>query len=208
MSSVRQRDRSAATASAMLRHPLRVRILEVSNERDISPVQFLREKLAPGKYTLSHISHHFSVLEKGGCLEVVQLIPRRGSVEHIYRGHARAFISDEEWANALTDAERRKITRTVLQGLIARAEGAILAETMDKRMDRHLSWLSMRVDEQAWSQLAELQAEALERAEAIMSEAAERVGSEDVESFPATFGALAFESPSSSAAAREARLSD
>jgi hypothetical protein len=191
------RDRNAATVSAMLRHPLRVRILEIANERDISPVQFLRDGLAPpGAYGLSHISHHFSELEKGGCLRVVKLIPRRGSVEHVYRGLARAFFSDEDW-EALSPAERRKVTRTMLQGLMARADSAITADTFDKRTDRHLSWLAMPLDEQGWAALTDLQAETLRRAEEIRIEAGERLAATTGESFPVTFGALAFESPPS-----------
>jgi len=195
------RDRNGATASAMLRHPLRVRILEVANDRDISPVQFLRDGLAPpGAYGLSHISHHFSELEKGGCLRVVELIPRRGSVEHVYRGLARAYFSDEDW-EALPPAERRKVTRTMLQGLMARADSAITADTFDKRTNRHLSWLAMPVDEQGWIALTELQTDTLRRAEEIRVEAGERLAATGGESFPVTFGALAFESPSSGPAA-------
>jgi hypothetical protein len=197
-STAKPKDRNAATASAMLRHPLRVRILEVANERDVSPVQFLREGLSPpGDYGLSHISHHFNELEKGGCLRVVKLIPRRGSVEHVYRGVARAFFSDDEWENKLSEADRRKVTKTVLQGLMARADGAILAGTLDKRLDRHLSWLAMPIDEQGWDELTALQAETLIRAEEIRVEAGERLASSGGESFPVTFGALAFESPPS-----------
>lgn len=190
-------DRSTATVSAMLRHPLRVRILEVANSRDISPVQFLRDGLAPpGEYGLTHISHHFSALEKGGCLRVVRLIPRRGTVEHVYRGLARAFFSDEEWER-MGPHERRRTTRTMLQGLMARADSAITADTFDKRADRHLSWIAMSLDEQGWTALAELQAETLSRAEAIRVEAGERLAATGAEGFPATFGALAFESPPS-----------
>jgi hypothetical protein len=196
-SAAKPRDRNAATVSAMLRHPLRVRILEVANERDLSPVQFLREGLAPpGAYGLSHISHHFSELEKGGCLRLVRLIPRRGSVEHVYRGLARAFFSDEDW-EALSPAERRKVTRTMLQGLMARADGAIAADTFDRRTNRHLSWVAMPVDEQGWTALTELQAETLSRAEEIRVEAGERLAATAGEGFPVTFAALAFESPSS-----------
>jgi hypothetical protein len=197
-SAAKPRDRNAATASAMLRHPLRVRILEVANERDISPVQFLRDGLSPpGDYGLSHISHHFSELEKGGCLRVIKLIPRRGSVEHVYRGVARAFFSDDEWENKFSGADRRRVTKTVLQGLMARADGAILADTLDKRLDRHLSWLAMPLDEQGWTALTELQEETLRRAEEIRVEAGERLAASGDESVPVTFGALAFESPPS-----------
>jgi len=193
----KSRDRNAATVSAMLRHPLRVRILEVANGRDISPVQFLREDLAPpGEYGLSHISHHFSELEKGGCLRVVRLIPRRGSVEHVYRGLARAYFTDEDW-DRMEPAERRKVTRTMLQGLMARADSAIGADTFDKRTDRHLSWIAMPLDEQGWKALTDLQTETLGRAEEIRVEAGERLAAEGGDSFPVTFGALAFESPPS-----------
>jgi hypothetical protein len=200
-SAAKPRDRNAATASAMLRHPLRVRILEVANGRDISPVQFLREGLAPpGAYGLSHISHHFSELEKGGCLRMVKLIPRRGSVEHVYRGLARAFFSDADW-DGMDPAQRRKVTRTMLQGLMARADSAITSDTFDKRSDRHLSWIAMPLDEQGWTALANLQAETLGRAEEIRVEAGERLAASGEESFPVTFGALAFESPPSEAPA-------
>jgi hypothetical protein len=53
-------------ASAALRHPLRVRILEVVNERDTSPSQFMVQKLAPdvevSPKSLSQLSYHFREL--------------------------------------------------------------------------------------------------------------------------------------------------
>ncbi|HEV7483570.1 MAG TPA: hypothetical protein VGO13_10775 [Solirubrobacterales bacterium] len=93
--------------------------------------------------------------------------------------------------------ERRKVTRTMLQGLMARADSAITADTFDKRTNRHLSWIAMPLDEQGWSALAELQDETLKRVEEIRVEAGERLAESGAESFPVTFGALAFESPSS-----------
>jgi DNA-binding transcriptional ArsR family regulator len=186
------------SVSAALGHPLRVRILEVLNDRDMSPVQFFRENLAPaeGNFGLSGISHHFKELRKSGCLEVVDTIPRRGSVEHVYRGVARATFTDHDWARKLTPEQRSRVTRTVLQGLMARADGAIMAETFDNRIDRHLSWIAMEMDEQGWSALTALQWETLQKAEAIREEAAERIA-DSGESFPVTFGSLSFESPPS-----------
>jgi len=96
--------------------------------------------------------------------------------------------------------ERRAISRSTLQTLIARADGALSAGTFDNRADRHLSWLSMELDEEAWSDIRALQAETLERAQEIKAAAAarnqkRRDRNEDAAAFPATFGALAFESP-------------
>lgn len=103
-------------ASAVMRHPLRVRILEVVNDRDMSPTQFMRQRLAPdvevSAKSLSLLSYHFRALEKAGCIEVVDRVPRRGATEHVYRGKARAYFTDEEW-EALSPRERCLISRTM-----------------------------------------------------------------------------------------------
>ena len=197
------------TACDALKHPLRVRILEVLCEGDISPIQFLHQGMLPpgikfedDQNAVSTISYHFKVLMRAGCIELVDTRQRRGATEHIYRSKAFAFHTDEEFA-AMSFEERKAISRSTLQTLIARADGAILAGTFDQRADRHLSWLSMELDEEGWEELRDLQAETLERAQAIKAAAiarnhdrAER-GAKQV-TFPTTFGALGFESPPTS----------
>jgi hypothetical protein len=95
--------------------------------------------------------------------------------------------------------ERRQISRSTLQMLIARTDGAIYQGTFDKRTDRHLSWVPLELDEQGWQELRDLQAETLERAQGIKAAAIarkhERDENADAPTFLATFGALAFESP-------------
>jgi hypothetical protein len=185
-------------ASEALRHPLRVRILEVVNERDISPVQFMNLGLAPSleasAKTLSSISYHFRELAKCGCVEVVEHVPRRGATEHIYRGRARAYFTDEEWA-ALTQRERCLISRTMYQGLAARTEGAILGHTFDSRPDRHLSWVAMLVDEQGWTELMSTLADTLGDVTQIRHDALERLAASGDKAVPVTIGMLGFESP-------------
>lgn len=188
------------TTCAVLRHPVRVRILEVLDEQDISPVEFYRRGLLPihppyrsQAHALSQLSYHFRTLARSRCIEVTTTNQKRGAVEHVYRGRARAFHSDEDLAE-LPFEERRGISQTTLQSLVARADSAIIAGTFDKRPDRHLSWVAMDVDEEAWAELRDLQEESLKRAEAIKAAAAERVAA-GAESVRATFGALGFESP-------------
>jgi DNA-binding transcriptional ArsR family regulator len=191
---------SNASACAVLKNPIRVRILEVLDERDMSPVQFVREGLLPHlggfkttQNALSHVAYHFRVLEKASCIEVVGRHQRRGATENVFRGIARAEHSDEEFADLSFD-ERRQISRTTFQSLVARAESAIMSGTFDSRPDRHLSWVALELDEEGWEQLRALQAETLARTEAIKAEAAERIAETGSESFRATCGALAFES--------------
>jgi hypothetical protein len=195
-----RRAQQGKTVCHALQHPIRVRILEVLCETDISPIQFIKRGMVPPgiefeseQRALSHIAYHFLTLAKADCIELVDTQQRRGATEHIYRSKARAFHTDEEWG-LMTFDQRRGITRSTLQMLVARADGAIIAGTFDKRRDRHLSWLAISLDEEGWDELRDLQAETLERAEAIRAAVAAR-GADPVETFPATFGALAFESP-------------
>src|SRR4051794_26572029 len=90
-------ERGRSTAASVLAHPLRVRILEVLNQRDMSPVEFCRDGFAPESMEVSHVAYHFRELAEYGALAVVERNPRRGSVEHVYRGLGRAYFSDLQW---------------------------------------------------------------------------------------------------------------
>jgi DNA-binding transcriptional ArsR family regulator len=192
------RDTLKLTASAALRHPMRVRILEVLNERDMSPVEFLHQGLAPksdtSQTTLSHISYHFRQLAEDGCLEVIERVPRRGATQHVYRGNGRSFFTDEDWAR-MTMAERRDISRSGYQGIAARTEGAMMADTFDSRHNRHLTWNTLDVDEQGWSELMGALLECFENVERIRRETKKRLQASGEDGFIATVGILGFESP-------------
>lgn len=186
------------TASAALRHPLRVRILEVVNEQDISPTQFMLRRLAPdieiSAKSLSAISYHFRELAKMGCIEVARTYARRGATEHVYTGKARAYFTDEEWTE-LTQRERCLISRTMYQGLAARADGAMLAYTFDSRTDRHLTWIAMEVDERGWTELMSTLAGTYGEITQIHHDARDRLAASGDKVVPVTIGMLGFESP-------------
>lgn len=192
------------TPSDVLRHPLRIRILEVLNEHDMSPIQFMNHGLGEdaevSQGALSTISYHFRELEKFGCLELVDTIPRRGAFEHVYRGSARAYFTDQEWEE-LTQKERCLISRTMYSGLAARVERAMVEHTFDSRLDRHLSWLAMELDDQGWSELMTRMASWYGEVVQIRHDAgariAEGVTKKDSEdgTIPVTFGMVGFESP-------------
>lgn len=189
------------TACAPLGHPTRVRLLEVANEREISPIQFVHSCLRPKprgaraeKRALSHVSYHFRALHRAGCVEIVDRIPRRGSLENVYRVSGGLIFSNEDFA-AMSRAERRDLTRTSLQGLVARAESAIQADTFDRRTDRHLTWNSLNLDERGWSELIWVLDSCFEAAERIRRESEARLDESGEEPVEATYGLLGFESP-------------
>ncbi len=187
-------EREKSTAAAVLAHPLRVRILALANERDLSPVEFCREGFAPGNMDVSHVAYHFRELAEYGCLTVIEENKRRGSIEHVYRGIGRAYFSDADW-NSLTHEERVRISKTVVQGLFARADEAMMADTFDSREDRHLSWFAMRLDEQGWKELSTTLAAAFGEVEQIRNDAEKRLESSGGPAIPSTCAILSFESP-------------
>jgi DNA-binding transcriptional ArsR family regulator len=193
------RKRSETICNA-LKHPVRVRILEVLNEGPRSPSQFVEEGLIPKEHylgyqkALSLASYHFRELEKEGCLEVIESIPRRGAVEHVYRGLARVFIDDAEFEE-MDPPDRRELSRISLQGMIARADRAIAEDTFDARTDRHLTWTPMQLDERGWDEAIATLAATFAEMTRIRGDAGDRIAASGSKVIPATVAMLGFESP-------------
>jgi hypothetical protein len=190
----------AETICTVLRHPLRVRILEALNEGPRSPSQFVEEGLIPKELfnsyqqALSLASYHFRELEKEGCLEVIESIPRRGAVEHVYRGLARVFVDDREFEE-MARPDRRQLSRISLQGMVARADRAIREDTFDARADRHLTWMPMQLDERGWGEAIAALAGTFAELTRIRHDARDRLAASGEAVIPATVAMLGFESP-------------
>ncbi len=192
--------RGEAIIAPALAHRLRVQILVAVNNTPMSPSQFVEAGLVPkemvGSYgqALSLASYHFSQLMKAGCLEVIETIPRRGAVEHIYAGWSQKSVS-EQVRRELPTADRAEISRLALQGLIACADSAMEAETFDRRLDRHLSWGSLTLDETGWEKLQRILAKAQNEIDALREEVKNSIESAGGSQIEATVGLLGFELP-------------
>lgn len=189
------------TACAPLRHPIRVRILEIANTREISPVAFVDEQLQPAGISfsdrpaaLSHVAYHFRELEKVGCIEVVRTVQRRGAIEHIYRGTAPVEFSSDEFA-ALSEEQRRLLSRNALQALIARADSAMQSGTFDARTNRHLIWMVIELDERGWEEFSSALDVCFQEVQRIHADSKDRLAASGEQVIPTTYGSLGFESP-------------
>jgi hypothetical protein len=198
------------TRAEMLSHPLRVRMLEVANELDVSAVSFVRDGYANALLdhldeglAVSQVAYHFRKLARAGCVEVVEHHVRRGAVENVYRGAARAYFDAQAW-ESLEPRRRREISGVILQGLMARAESAVLEGTFDARDDRWLAWTQMALDDEGWAELGELCRRMMADVERVRTAAAARLdvagegpgrGARPPRASPVTWGLLAFESP-------------
>lgn len=69
-----------AALGKALSHQLRIEILEGVGDATTSPNKFSQAHQQP----LGNVSYHFNILRELGFVELVDTIPRRGAVEHVY----------------------------------------------------------------------------------------------------------------------------
>lgn len=177
-----------------LAHPLRVQILMILNERMASPNELSKE-LEEG---LSQVSYHVKVLKDFECIEMVKTEPRRGAVEHYYRATERAYLADRDWEH-LPDSIKPGVTASVFESIIQDVVGAIEGGTFNARDDVHMSWTPGVVDEQGWSESADLLNETLAKLIDIQASSAKRLAKSGEEGIPVTAVLMNFEGLSAQA---------
>jgi DNA-binding transcriptional ArsR family regulator len=173
-----------------LAHPIRAQALTILNERVASPNEIAQE-LGEG---VGHVSYHINVLKKCECIELVDTVPRRGAVEHYYRATSRVFMSDEDWSR-LPASVRPGITATALQDIFQDASSALVAGSFDSRVDRHLAWTPMIVDEQGWEEVRDSMSGVLERVLEIQAASAERLAKAETPGIQISAVSMAYEAP-------------
>ena len=173
-----------------LGHPLRVHILGAVTQRPLSPVEVARESGEP----VSKVSYHFNVLRECECIELSEEVPKRGAVEHVYRGTKRALLTTADWKQ-LPRSVQGGATGVTLLGLFKNALSAVEAGTFDARGDRHLSWSPLTLDEPAWEQMNLVLDRTREEIVELAAEAAERLSKGDGKSINATLALAGYETP-------------
>ena len=152
-----------------LRHPLRVRVLAILEERTASPVQLAQWLDA----SLGVVSYHVRTLHRLGLIELIGETPRRGAVEHHYRAIARPEVSVTSWEKAAPMAKQALLGAT-LQQIHDYATASAAAGGFD-RADAQLTRTHVTVDEEGWRELADAVRRLAGEVERIERDAAERL---------------------------------
>jgi DNA-binding transcriptional ArsR family regulator len=124
----------------LLSHPLRHRLLGILNERAASPKELAAEVGLP----IPNVSYHVVRLLQAGAIELVGQEPRRGVVEHFYRGLEPASHSDD-------------VQRMVADLLAANGSSGF------EHRRSHRSWVHFELDERGFNEVADVLEKALER---------------------------------------------
>lgn len=139
----------AQRLSPLLGDDLRMRIVSVLNEEEMSPTQFHREKGGTSKFA---VIRRFKGLEAGGWVTEVGRKrggKRRGGTEQFYRATRPAFLSYDPCAHPsenLLGTEQWQIFECFCERVLE----AMDAGTFDARVDRYVTWTLIRLDRQGW----------------------------------------------------------
>jgi DNA-binding transcriptional ArsR family regulator len=177
-----------------LSHPMRARILVILNERVASPNE-IAETIDE---RLPNVSYHVRALLDLGCIELVDTAQRRGAIEHYYRAVVRPFFTDSDWKR-IPRSGRRAISDTLLKVIWDDVSDAAEAGTFDSRPDRYLAHSPMVVDDQGWSELADVMARTLREVEKIESQSARRLKRAEEDGVPTSVVLMQFETPAEDA---------
>jgi DNA-binding transcriptional ArsR family regulator len=172
----------------VVQHPIRVDALQILNEGEASAAQIARRI---GE-DMKKVGHHVKALADHGCIELVRVQTNRGAEEHFYVASLRPCIGDKEWGQLPAQA-RHEISALMFQAIVAEALAAFRNGKFDSRLDRHVSWQPLKLDEAGWTELMQELKESLERIETIRTRAEERLIASGEDGFPAIAAALGFE---------------
>lgn len=173
-----------------LGHSIRLDCLRILSERPASPNQLATEL----NIALSNVSHHVTVLKDLGFIELIHTQPVRGTIEHIYRATARAFIDDESWAK-LPPKAREDIPALIGASIFGGFLGALRAGTISAGDESHLSWRLFPTDEQGWADVVALLAETYGSVEDIRAASDERLTATGEDGAMTMVSLMGFETP-------------
>jgi DNA-binding transcriptional ArsR family regulator len=184
----KNRDAADSALLKALSHPVRARALTVLNQRAASPSELASEQ---GE-AVGYVAYHVRVLHELGMIELVKTRQVRGATEHFYRSTARPYLDDDFWGKLSIDS-RTGISVASVASLNNAIRAAFAGGTFDSRTDRHLSNITLDLDETGWREANALLNACLEGLMRIGVESHERDGKPTIH---ATFGLMGFESPS------------
>jgi DNA-binding transcriptional ArsR family regulator len=170
-----------------LAHPVRVKILR-QLEEGLSGPKRLADRMGE---KLGIVSYHMKVLLKYDCIELVETIPKRGALEHIYSLKPNGALGSRTWKE-VPSALRTRYAGTALAEFTTRAVEALDGGITQSREGSGVTWLPLNVDKQGWEEVQGLLGNVEKRFRAVADKSAERMeGPRD--GFPIVVAVSAFE---------------
>jgi DNA-binding HxlR family transcriptional regulator len=174
--------------------PLNLKIITELNLSSMSATQ-LQDKI--GSASVYSFDRRCKMLSELGWIVRVETKTggsRRGATEIFYRAAGPVYLDTEMWGE-VTEGAKRGATWTTLRQFREKVDEAIRAETFDRRLDRHLTWMPLLVDETGWRQVIALLEKFFRSLFPAQATARGRLSRSGAQGFVATYFVAGFESP-------------
>ncbi len=138
--------------SKVLKDEVCLRIVEETNQREMSAAQFHREFGG----SRSGIHWRFKLMEDAGWVKQIRTKTKgkcRNGKEKFFRAAGPAVFDDGPWADVPPLVGETDSWKTFEQ-LSEHVKEAMKAETFDARTDRYLTWSLLLLDHEGWEKLA------------------------------------------------------
>jgi DNA-binding transcriptional ArsR family regulator len=170
-----------------LAHPLRVRILHRLTIRASSPAQIA---VAYPDASLQMIWKHCLRLEELGCIQRIKR--RSGVLDHNLFSLMPGSLFSAATYGALPMSIRSDVDSVLVESYINRIADSIVSGTIRARLDSHLTWTGLHLDQRAWLDLVM----AIDAVFQFVLLLQQRTNSNDeTQLIPVTLGYSCFESP-------------
>ncbi|HEU4657839.1 MAG TPA: winged helix-turn-helix domain-containing protein [Capillimicrobium sp.] len=153
-----------------LSHPIRVRALEILNQRVASPSDIAKQLDLP----VANVSYHVNTLLRLKCIEEVETRHVRGAIEHLYRATRRPTALLEDWKEMPVNAKNAmasEIGRVAFDDL----RRALARESFGERSNEHFTFTRLVLDEEGWQEVYDILVETLDRVMAVHAQSAARL---------------------------------
>jgi DNA-binding Lrp family transcriptional regulator len=192
MSQERDPDKELRKRAAVLSHGLQEKI--VNSLQKIGPAS-AAEVASHLRVSPDQVRYQLRQLAESGIVEVVDQKARRGVAERYYLAEGpETWLEDEELAE-LPPAERDRFLARILKFTLDSALSSLKAGLLTRRKGSVVVRIPLRIDAQAWSELAEIQREAIEQTLRVRAESRLRLREGEVEPILATAALFLFEGP-------------
>jgi hypothetical protein len=135
------------------------------------------------------------VLLDCGAIEQVDERRENGARVRYYAATARAIFTEEDFLS-LPPAVRGSLSAATFSALGERFQESLLSGTVDSLVERHLTWIPLQVDREAFLRIVKWQDAVFSRLKSTEAEAKERMEETGEEPMHMTVGMMGFESPS------------
>jgi predicted ArsR family transcriptional regulator len=177
---------------SLVEHPERLRLASALAEAPASAAELAElTELSPAK-----VRRELRAMKEEGHIESVKSEGRRGTVEHFYSVVGELFLDEDELAKLSID-QRRRMNSQILKLGIAEAIASLVTNPPQRgieRVDGAVARTPVLVDEDGWSEIAEIHEEAVRRMLEARKKIAARVEGSDAKLFRATSLIMLFES--------------